>query len=380
MSDSDKDTSSAVDKAVGAFRAQREQGKSDAAASSDPADTAAADAGDEQESASPSEQPTRVVKLEKEADDVPEPAGGSSESPTRAFQIPTEVAAAAAAEDADEPSSDGLVEEAVVGDPTVASDDEDETAASDDPEVAEKADIVEESISVADAAETADEDETASDDAPSEAPTQKISAEQVAAAAAATAGSEAPTAKVTVPPQARQAPPADRQAPAPTPAPTPTQDKPAPQVVAPAGQQPTGNKRGKLIAILIAVVVVIAAIAVGLWYIFVGSTPEQKAADAAKDYQSAMNDGDLGKLRDITCGEKKAYYDSVSDDDFNKAYQAQKSTNQLMTFDDVKAVSIDGDTARVGVDMYHSGKPGDTVPAQITLHKSGDDWKVCQKP
>ncbi|WP_341258652.1 hypothetical protein [Gordonia malaquae] len=321
--------------------------------------------------------PTRVVKLGDDAPKAPQPQGSDSESPTRAFAVPADVAAAAAAAT----SGDELVEENVVGDPVEAPEpavEADEPAADD----AASSDVVEESVDVA-------SDANDSTEGPVESTADVTPTVQITKPAAAAAPAAAATADKTEKFAAQQAAPA---APAPAaPAPvapaapaSPVPEAPAqpaaPQVIAPAAPAAPKSKRGKLIGLVIAALVVIAAIAVGIWYMTIGTSPETKAADAAKSYQQAMNDGDLAKLRDITCGEENTTYTSMDEAEFNKAYQAQKANDQLMKFDDVNAVAIDGDTARVGVDMYPSGDPSNKAPAQITLHKVGDDWKVCKKP
>ncbi|EGD54466.1 DUF4878 domain-containing protein [Gordonia neofelifaecis] len=351
MSDSDKDTSAAIDKVVGAFRAQREQGKADATEA--PADTAA-------ESAT---EPTPVKKLEE----APEPqGGGNSETPTKAFKIPAQVSAAAAAES--DSGTDDLVEENVVGDPLTGEAAEIDSAI--DADAVEKASLVEHSIELPADEATADEtpdDEAAVGDA---TPTEQIPAPEVAA-------SEAPTTEMKVPAAAAAAAGVAAGGAA---AASAGAGKSAPQVVAPAQASDEKRSRGKMVGILIAVVIVIAAIAIGLWYALVGSSPEHKVAEAAKDYQNAMTSGDLDKLREVTCGEEYAYYSKIPDAAFQKAYEAQKNRNELMTFDDVKAVEINGDTARVGVDMYPSNDPSKTAPAQITLQNVDGTWKVCKQP
>lgn len=373
MSDSDKDTSAAIDKVVGAFRAQREQGKADTKET----DTKEADA-------QMTAEPTPVKKLE----DAPAPqGGGNSETPTKAFKIPAQAAPQGAT-----PQAEGaLVEETVVGDALSAGDAAtgDAVDAGTDAKVdLVKADLVEQSIDLpADdqsATPTATDDEAAAEATSGEAPsdTDAASAPTVEVAAPAdqpveVPASEAPTTEMAVP--AAVAAGAAAAGAAAAPAGRPAQAKPAPQVVAPAETQ-RKRSRGKLIGLLVAAVIVIAAIAVGLWYALVGSSPEHKVADAAKDYRSAMTSGDLGKLREVTCGADYAYYSKVSDADFQKAFEAQKNRNELMTFDDVKAVQINGDTARVGVDMYPSNDPSKTAPAQITLHQIDGEWKVCLKP
>jgi len=314
--------------------------------------------------------PTRVVKLGDDAPKAPQPQGSDSESPTRAFAVPADVAAAAAAAT----SGDELVEENVVGDPVEAPEpaaEADEPAADD----AASSDVVEESVDVA--SDANDSTEGSVESTADVTPTVQITKSAAAAAPVAAA-----TADKTEKFAAQQPAPAAPVAPA-APAPEAPAQPAAPQVIAPAAPAAPAapkSKRGKLIGLVIAALVVIAAIAVGIWYMTIGTSPATKAADAAKSYQQAMNDGDLAKLRDITCGEENTTYTSMDEAEFNKAYQAQKANDQLMKFDDVNAVAIDGDTARVGVDMYPSGDPSNKAPAQITLHKVGDDWKVCKKP
>ncbi|ALG86048.1 DUF4878 domain-containing protein [Gordonia phthalatica] len=366
MSDSDKDTSAAINKVVGAFRAQREQGK------------AAAPEADSE----PKREPTPVTRLDEPA---PKPqGGGGSEAPTKAFKVPAEAIAAATAATGDDRTGKELREETVVGDEMSA--DASDVAAIVDAPVTEKADLVEHSVELSD--ETADTDdaaETPEAQPTDDAPTEAIPADQVAAAAEI-GESEAPTTKMKVPAAAVAAAAATTAAAATAgkasaaKAPVESIPKPEPKVVAPAAKEAGKRKSGKLVAILLAVLVVIAVVAVGLWYLLVGQSDENKVADAAKDYQNAMADGDLDDLRDLTCGAKYDYYSTVSPEDFQKAVDAQKARNELMTFDDVQAVQIDGDVARVGVDMYPSSDPSKKVPAQITLHKIDGAWKVCTRP
>ncbi|NLG45752.1 nuclear transport factor 2 family protein [Gordonia sp. (in: high G+C Gram-positive bacteria)] len=378
MSDSDKDTSAAIDKVVGAFRAQREQGRSDssesAAAESAAEEVGAAESGAEASATEPTQEPTPVKKL----DDAPAPqGGGGSEAPTKAFKIPAEVAAAAAAAQTGPDSAAGdLREENVVGDP-ISAEPVDATAAAATTDDAKTA-IIEQSIDLP-AGQSAEADDAAA--------TRQISADEVAAAAAAAKtesvkfekseepASDAPTTQMKVP-----AAPAAGAAAATAAAAAPVAPKPEPQVVAPTQGTEEKRKSGKLVAIVLAAIVVIAVIAIGAWYLLVGSSDQNKVADAAKDYQSAMASGDLDSLKNITCGEKLEYYSSVKPEEFAKAYQAQQSRNEMLTFDDVKAVEIDGDVARVEVDMYSSNDPAKTTAAQITLQNIDGTWKVCTRP
>ena len=385
MSDSDKDTSAAIDKVVGAFRAQREQGRSDSSESAAEESAAAevsaeevsaeqsgaAESGAEASATEPTQEPTPVKKL-----DAPAPqGGGGSEAPTKAFKIPAEVAAAAAAAQTGADSAAGdLREENVVGDP-ISPEPVDATATAATADDA-KTEIIEQSIDLP-TGQAAEADDAAA--------TRQISADEVAAAAAAARtesvkseesdepASDAPTTQMKVPAAAAAAAATAAAA-------APVAPKPEPQVVAPTQGTEEKRKSGKLVAIVLAAVVVIAVIAIGAWYLLVGSSDQNKVADAAKDYQSAMASGDLDSLKNITCGEKLEYYSSVKPEEFAKAYQAQQSRNEMLTFDDVKAVEINGDVARVEVDMYSSNDPAETTAAQITLQNIDGTWKVCTRP
>ncbi|GAC58476.1 hypothetical protein GOHSU_41_00130 [Gordonia hirsuta DSM 44140 = NBRC 16056] len=152
-----------------------------------------------------------------------------------------------------------------------------------------------------------------------------------------------------------------------------------PEVIAPTTPPAETKSRAKLGALLAALIALIVAGVLIWWFVF-HTSPQNRAADAARTYQTAMNDGDLSKLQSITCGEEQKYYQSVSPEEFRKAFESQQARNQMMAFKNVTGVAVDGNTARVGVDVYSIGDPDVTTSAQITLHRIDGDWKVCDKP
>ncbi|NED59941.1 DUF4878 domain-containing protein, partial [Streptomyces sp. SID10244] len=107
--------------------------------------------------------------------------------------------------------------------------------------------------------------------------------------------------------------------------------------------------------------------------------PADEAADVAKEFSTALYEGDLSTLRSTTCGERHEFYTTISDADFQKIYDGQKTRNELIQVNDVKAVKVtgDGDQAVVEVSALHSSKPDAPQTVTINLQKSGDDWKVC---
>ncbi|WP_298445351.1 DUF4878 domain-containing protein [Gordonia sp. (in: high G+C Gram-positive bacteria)] len=397
MPTSDNDNQSAVKKAVDAFRARR--------AGDDDATPAAAPEGDGAE--------TSVVRIEPGQSPG---GGGDSESPTKAFAIPvveeaTEETSVVTDEPAEGPDAEDSAEagdassfptETVV---TVAgSGDRAQAPARTaveavDPDSVSRPEIVEHTVDLTDAEaeDTQAEDAPADDDietaviaaqAPAEAEVDASEAvEDSTDAAVESSADVTPTEKIELPTAAvtttaaagaaaaagAPAKPAEQQAWSSTPH--------QPQVIPGAQPQEPKKRRGRLMALgALLVAAIIAVAAVLIWYFMFDQSTQNKVADAARSYQNAMSDGDLEALRDITCGEEYQYYSKVSPEEFAKAFQAQKAQNQMMKFKDITGVAVDGDTARVGVDVYNSGDPKVTTSAQITLHKVDGSWKVCDQP
>ncbi|NDZ97342.1 DUF4878 domain-containing protein [Streptomyces sp. SID6673] len=141
----------------------------------------------------------------------------------------------------------------------------------------------------------------------------------------------------------------------------------------------SGRRRWPLL-VGAAVVVVIAVIGGIFAYLNLRSpAPADEAADVAKEFSTALYEGDLSTLRSTTCGERHEFYTTISDADFQKIYDGQKTRNELIQVNDVKAVKVtgDGDQAVVEVSALHSSKPDAPQTVTINLQKSGDDWKVC---
>ncbi|WAC56978.1 DUF4878 domain-containing protein [Gordonia sp. SL306] len=144
-------------------------------------------------------------------------------------------------------------------------------------------------------------------------------------------------------------------------------------------KESSGSRRWPLL-VGAAVVVVIAVIGGIFAYMNLRApAPADEAADVAKDFSTALYEGDLSTLRSTTCGERHEFYTTISDADFQKIYDGQKTRNELIQVNDVKAVKVtgDGDQAVVEVSAQHSSKPDAPQTVTINLQKSGDDWKVC---
>ena len=92
-----------------------------------------------------------------------------------------------------------------------------------------------------------------------------------------------------------------------------------------------------------------------------------------------MYNGDLQTLRNVTCGNKLAYYQNMQDGDWTKLYQSQKARNELVKVESINAVRVDGNTALVEVTAVNTSTPNQPQRVAINLQKQGDNWKVCDQ-
>lgn len=337
---------------------------------SDADDTGTGDTGTEEDTANEVRQTSSGIKHQT----VVEVEGSGEKAPVRPR---TEVESV----DPDQIERAGIVESAVDLSP---SDDEPETEVIPVPADAAAASGTAPSDDEAgDASDTDTSDTDISDADASEAPTETIDLKNVAAGAAVAAAAGAAGAAAAAP--SDSAPSGAAPAGAASSAPTGPTDQAwsnaphQPKVIPGAAPASAEKKRRTWLWALLALIAA-GVVAVLVWWFAFASSPQAKVADAAETYQTAMAEGDLAALRGVTCGEEYAFYSSVSEEEFSRAYQSQKDRGQLFSFKEITGVSVNGDTARVGVDVYNDDDPNATTNAQITLHNVGGEWKVCTRP
>jgi hypothetical protein len=108
--------------------------------------------------------------------------------------------------------------------------------------------------------------------------------------------------------------------------------------------------------------------------------PADVAADRALEYTTALRDGDIVTLRQITCGEAQQRFTTMSDQEFAEDHRIQQQNNELVGVDGVKASKIvnDGNGAVVEVVAYKTLTPDEKLDVALTLSKIDGEWKVCK--
>jgi hypothetical protein len=339
--------------------------------------------------------PVDVVPAETEADVAPDT---SDDNPTAAEA--TEPADTAAATDSTPTITEPETSEPAIEEPVVAESTADLTAPVDtagEQPGGDAAPAPNEDPTTQFAAVPASTPTTPStDDPPVGSPADENKTEVIASAAGATEVIDAPTARIST---TKAAPAASVPTPRATPRPTsaPAQaagwnaEPAAPQYIPPAGgvaqnrpdNRPKKSRKGLWFG-LAALVVIIAVVAAVIGVVASGGeepeVPADVAAERALEYTTALRDGDIITLRQITCGEAQQRFTTMSDQEFAEDHRIQQQNNELVGVDGVKASKIvnDGNGAVVEVVAYKTLTPNEKLDVALTLSKIEGEWKVCK--
>jgi hypothetical protein len=154
------------------------------------------------------------------------------------------------------------------------------------------------------------------------------------------------------------------------------------------GQQPYGYpappKSNKTPLIVAIVAVVLIGLGVGGYFLFKGGSGGSGSPTAAVEgFMSAiLDDKDIEKARGFVCAEKANEGSASEVQEFQKA-MGQLGDSVKFEVTDVKEISNDGSTAKVGYKVKVSGSfqgqsADQSVPGEITVIKEGGGWKVCE--
>lgn len=151
-----------------------------------------------------------------------------------------------------------------------------------------------------------------------------------------------------------------------------------PQASAPrASQRPSW-----LIPILLLVAALAAAAIVGLVLIKRSQAAEAARLDAVRStietFDTAVRNGDLTTLRDVTCGQTQQTYLNYDDKAWSDAYAQVVAAKQYPVVASIDEVVVNGDRAEANVTSYMAFDPGTTSTRSFDLQFRNDKWKICQ--
>lgn len=169
----------------------------------------------------------------------------------------------------------------------------------------------------------------------------------------------------------------------------PGQQKPvAPQVIPPRGEIPKPPQQRRSWGWVVAVVLVIAALVaiavLGTVLLTRDSGPkvsqEEMVRNTIEEFDTAIQNGDLPKLRSITCGSKRDSYVKYNDETWAEIHERVAAAKQYPVVASIDQVVINGDHAEANVTAFMAYAPQTRSTRSFDLEFRDEQWKVCQAP
>ena len=95
-------------------------------------------------------------------------------------------------------------------------------------------------------------------------------------------------------------------------------------------------------------------------------------------FDSAVRNGDLKTLRDVTCGQTNDTYAKYDDTAWADAYPKIAAAKQYPVVASVDDVVVNGDHAEANVTSYMAFDPATKSTHSFDLQFRDDQWKICQ--
>lgn len=162
----------------------------------------------------------------------------------------------------------------------------------------------------------------------------------------------------------------------------------APQMIPPRGDAPKRPQQRRSWGWVVAVVLVIAAlVAIAILGTVLltrdsnsRASQEQMVRSSIEDFDTAIQNGDLAKLRGITCGTKRDSYVRYDDKRWAEIHERVAAAKQYPVVASIDQVVINGDHAEANVTAFMAYAPQTRSTRSFDLEFRDGQWKICQAP
>ncbi|QOW01325.1 hypothetical protein INP59_19475 [Rhodococcus pyridinivorans] len=195
---------------------------------------------------------------------------------------------------------------------------------------------------------------------------------------------DAPTVQIPVRSHVPKAPPQRiaprREEPTVQPEPVRVAVQPTPTRIPPARDKSRGRRL--IAAGAAAVLVVVAIVAAGV-IVFLkdraDNSPESRIRASIDTFVGALESGDLGTLRESTCGALSDFYETVDPENFRDIHRLAVEQGEIPVVTSVDRIQITEGTAIAQVTAHTVNDPDDVTDRTFDLTLDGEQWKVCSE-
>ncbi len=158
---------------------------------------------------------------------------------------------------------------------------------------------------------------------------------------------------------------------------------PGPRTAAPQAIPPRAPRRPAwLIPGLLVLAALLGTAIIGL-ALFLRANAAREAQEnmvrsTIETFDTAVRNGDLATLRDITCGQTRADYAVFDDASWAEASTRILAAKQYPVISSIDEVVVNGDRAEANVTSYMAFDPATVSTRSFDLQFRDDQWKICQ--
>ena len=158
-----------------------------------------------------------------------------------------------------------------------------------------------------------------------------------------------------------------------------------PRTAAPQAIPPRTPRRPRwLIPILLVLAALLAAAILGAVLLMRANAAKQAQQNMVRStietFDTAVRNGDLATLRNVTCGQTRENYAKFDDKSWADASTRILAAKQYPVIASVDEVVVNGDHAEADVTSYMAFDPATTSTRSFDLQLSDEQWKICQAP
>ncbi|MGH3674960.1 MAG: DUF4878 domain-containing protein [Mycobacterium sp.] len=162
----------------------------------------------------------------------------------------------------------------------------------------------------------------------------------------------------------------------------------APQVIPARGEGPTPPRSsrswGWVVALLLVIAALVAVAILGTVLLTRSSEPKVSQEDmvrsAIRNFDVAVQNGDLATLRGITCGATRDSYVNYDDRAWADTHARVAAAKQYPVVASIDQVVVNGEHAEANVTTFMAFAPQMRSTRSFDLQFRDDQWKICQAP